>query len=753
MDRNTAHEALTTELGQIIDKEEHLYLLGRPVWGPPSFDPRQLTEQEYDMASVADKLLKQGGGIIILLHDEASEKSAYLLMLRLFSRFKTQKRKVQFINNQGSGLVTEEKIQKQSSFIFMPNAPRLADINEFLDRNWHSKVILASGLENEWQELFFDFQMPYFIHVMREPDIRTGHFENELRKIMAEEQTRLRRSDNLLSEAHFLTTVFDALAVPMPFPLMARVLGVTEVELARLLTSASGILYLIEQEKPPALLVTTKGTAVAKSFVDSFWGQNEERILDIYSGVIESSDSRQAMERHTVINLLRALIQRGRSIQARKTIDASEAKINDLLRYPRANAPELLSWGRIFHHLYKFQKARLIFERALNRYPDNLYLMHALAHMLGQWAADSGEEIQREARRRFNEALAIDKKNIPVWHSYANMERRLGNYDEARSLFTRALEEAPENLYLTVSLAALEIEADNLGRAEKLLAWATAREPLHLYANHLSAVLHSKKCEYDSAEKYFLKVTQLDPQNTATFNARAKMYLDRGQWRKAEHLANSAQKIKPDSIPNLHIMGKLRYEQNDLNKAKDIFEIILSIENGNVAALTALSQTELKLGNRERSNQLFEQASKIQPNNPIVYSAWAEAMLDSEPQKALDKLNMALLHGGGVPTRNILAKYWAAQGDLEHSRQIFRNCLKSAVGHEKIETLNTWAEVEARARQFDRALRRVDEALGMDDENSYTLLTKAFVLQSQGNHQESDRLQNKAQEVRNRPLG
>ena len=740
-------QSLLDELKQIIEREEHLYILGRPLWGIHFIDPLKLAEHRDKILALAEELEREGGGVIILSHDQASEKSTLLLLLRLLSALKQQKKQVRFLRPLTLPFLGLERVDGQPPFLLLLYAPQFPDLQEFLEEGWRGRVIFASGEEREWQEIMFRLSMPYRVYPLTQAEPESSRFTKDEKEAVSLEQEKYQKTTEDIREAYFMTVLFDALANPIPLSLLSRSLDLSPEQAEAVIDQAKGLIYWIKREKPPAFLVSTKGPAIAEAFLSAV--PDKELIINGYLKAINKANSGDTDERYAIIYLFKALIERGRHRWAKELIQKAEDKITEL--YTAGSSPEILRWGKIFHQLLLFEHSQKAFQKGLEREPNNHYLLHAFTYMLGDWAVRKREACY-QARQLFHQAKRLTPQNALVLHAEADMERKLKNYNEGRELFDQASSIEPGNLYFLVSRAALEMDAKNYAEAERLLLSVLKREPNYLYLNHLLGVVKSHSLNYTEAEEYFRRVLRLNPQSVETLNALGVMYRDRGHWKLAEQQFEKALKIKPDNIHTIHALGKLRAEMGRYEEAEEFFHRVCELDKDNVESYIELAAIRAKQNQIPEAEEYCRKAASIQSENPFIYTTWAEILM-SQPGRGEEVrrlIETALGYGGGIPTENVRAKFLAAQGDLPSARRRFEQTLEYAQGLERIITLNTWARVEAEAKDFSRARRCVEQARErrLDLLNSYTLMTWAFVLELQGKNDEAKNYKAEALKLR-----
>jgi len=701
-------DEIITELKEIEEEEAHLYLLGRPV--PPvfGFSPTELEEHCNKIIS----FLKDGGtGLLGLRYYEGQGELAALLLLLLYARLKKANKKVRLVNS-----LTAPFIDTDYPYILIDNALRFSNFIEFLESNSKGHIIIATGLVTEWEKV--TIPIPHYFYTIDKPI-------KEPCKIKVEVRDEIR-------DLYFLVCIFDAFGVPLPLSLLTKALNKDEDTTANLVDDARGFLYWIERESPPAILVSTKGEIVAWKMLKE--GLKEGDTISGYRRVINSIDPKDKKERYTVIKLFHAFIQKSCKQLAKKIYPEVGAHIDRIWR--EGTSVELLAWGKIFECLYMYPESQEVFKEGIKRDPKNIFLLHAYGYMLGRW------QKYDEARRIFRNGLKIEPKNIYLWQSWADMEGEKGEYEEARKLYSMAKGIDDKNIFVLVSFADLEARYGSYRMANALLNEAIRlSNGKSVYAYNVLGTMEARRGEYEKSLEAFKNALEIDPENIPTLNAMGMMYKERGHFEKALELFEEVLKIDPENLHTLNAIGELLGDKRRFEEAERYFKKILEIDPYNIKTLVSTGVMQNKKGNPDKAEALLREVLTLHPDNPYILSSLAEIYIEAgEFDEAEKWLKEALSRDrNNIPTLNSFGRLMTRMERVDDAREKFKRALKiwkySEGKKEFIEciiTYNTWANVEAKMGNIERAKELFEESLKLDPENAYTHHAYGSMLKEEG---------------------
>lgn len=758
-------------------------ILKRPVGAGPRLSLRVLERHRDEILRKAAGLEEQGGGLLLITHTEGQEPSVLLLLTLFIGRLKRQGKPVRLYR---SRLEPElPATLPDRGYLLVHQFPQCPGLLELLETDLTpGRVVIATGLREEWESL--QLHLPHLFYRLPEG---AEEGEQALNAVVQIELDGYRQMGPD-AKAYFLVALFDAWGIPLPFSLLARALNRDEDEVGVLVEKAhtQHLLSWIELEKPPALLVSTKSPLVARMMVGTIRseGKTEAEVLNEYATVIRAVDPEDKGERYTVLKLFQALlrgshqwetvrntwgIQESRRRWLLELIHRTDEAINQI--WQRGDATEHLLWGKLLEELRLFEESDRVFRDGLHHAPDNPFLLHAQAKMLGEWARfeslryPAADQAFREAARRMPE-------NPYVWQAWGVMEKERGNARQASGHFEQALQAAhatrrsSDTIYTLVAWADLEIERGNYAKAEALLNQAGELSPSSLYVPHLRGKMAFYQGNYPGAEEHLNGVLAIDPVNVPALNTLGDMALKRGHWKRAEQLLHQALRINPENIPTLHALGELWVERGDLaasvgedsealtcyGKAEERLLQILELELKNRHALVALGRLYTKWARLEperarKAEARLDEALRLHPTNKFALHVLGELKREQGAMEEAEQHFMRVLQQDreNLPALLSLADLYLTQGRRDEAQELLNRVGRDTGAiergefplptHELIRAYNMWAWVELKAEKREQALTHVEQAIEHDRENAYTHRTYAQILEAMGRDEDA----------------
>lgn len=321
------------------ERGEHLYTLERPVWGYHSLT-RAALRQHGDALLELALAMRQTGGILSVSYQEEQERDAITLLLLLLSTLRAQRASAGLIYPLAFPVIGISDIPQ--GYLLIHRAARIAGALNAMKQEstwWCDRIVIATGPADEWERLSSYLPIRNYPLSVSVPAV--------LNEVVDAECNLLTRHP-AAADAYALVAAFDALGVTLPFSLMARTVGLDEDEAGVLVEQARSLLYWVERERPPGLLVSTKGELVTWRTMEALHGRQTEEFLQQHQRrVLQSVNSNESEERHAVVGLFQSLVAKGRDSWAGQLV--TWGGLDAILR--EATAPERLAWSGILTHL------------------------------------------------------------------------------------------------------------------------------------------------------------------------------------------------------------------------------------------------------------------------------------------------------------------------------------------------------------------------------------------------------------------
>jgi len=191
---------------------------------------------------------------------------------------------------------------------------------------------------------------------------------------------------------------------------------------------------------------------------------------------------------------------------------------------------EAQSLERKGHHKWAREKLRA----ALERYPENVFLLTTLATLVGRWGDPN------EARALFERACAVTPASPVPLQARALMEERLGEFAAASSLFEAATEVDPTHAPVWQAWGLFSRRRGSVKEARRLFQRALAADPSHIQSLHALGHLERDAGRMPQARKAFESATELDALHTPSWQAWAELEWKEGNRSRSRRLFRRA---------------------------------------------------------------------------------------------------------------------------------------------------------------------------------------------------------------------
>jgi tetratricopeptide (TPR) repeat protein len=717
------------------------YLRGRPVWGPHLYDPETYAELRDQVIKEIRSLRKEGGVLVLPFQEDAERSLLIFLNILAGSLFSLGERPF-FSQFLGEPYLESPE---ESGIWLIHHAPRFKNVTMSLE-SWIAtdKVALATGIPEMWEQYYL--RMPFvWLSYFIDKKVDFGKEEAE-----AIGQTKHKiQEKNLFERAHLWVAMCDAWGVPLPLDLLASILKADADDLTPIVEEAyqKGILFWVEREKPAALLISTRSESYARKYVLEEVQRDNISLAD-YHHIWDSINPEEREERYVALKLFQTWLTNSRyrlSLSEKnfriKEIRGMIQKEWNLIKQIcfAGNASEELIWAQCLSQIGLYDLALEIFTQALEKSPENGFLLQAKAHMLSKWASINPQK-REDASGAFSQAAHVLMGNPYVWQAWGVFEAERGNGNGAEACFEKALQIDRRNLCSLVARADMNLERGFLAKVKDDLEKARAIAPQNLYVKHISGRLNFYSGKWTEAEKEWEQILTLENRNMHAIQSLGHMARERGQWDKARKYLERALNIDPENVPTLIEKALLEMDEVEfvppespgaiyekLQGGGELLNYALDIEPANPKVMVTLAVIERKMGKVSQSKERLTELVKIWPNNLYARHALALCFLEhGEREDALGHLQEIIRQSQG---KNLLpyitmAEISAKDGEKDRAKRlldetavIYKNISGYLPIHQKISALLERARLLLRIGYNKEAEKVLIEARGLDPEN------------------------------------
>ena len=269
--------------------------------------------------------------------------------------------------------------------------------------------------------------------------------------------------------------------------------------------------------------------------------------------------------------------------------------------------------GSIYSQLKQFDKAILLFDESIKRFPNCLEAYPNLANVL---VAKGRSDI---AKNILNKAIELNPKYLRPYSILAGLLVGEGNFKKAEFFLKKSLEINPKDINTLVNLGCVLKDSGNPKQAERFLKDALKINPSYDFAlTNLGAVLNELE-KFDEGEQYLRKSLTLNTSSSMALNNLGNILSNKKNNEEAELCYRKAIKIKSDFYLAYSNLGSLLSKQGKLVEAEKLTERAINLNPKFELAYVNLGTIKIDLDKLEEAEELFLSAIKINENFSYAY--------------------------------------------------------------------------------------------------------------------------------------
>ncbi len=670
---------------------EQLYQKGRPVWGPALYDLQTLAAIRQAVLEAAAPV-REIGGVLLLPYQPEAEASLLHLLTLLAGKFRWQRQAVAF-----SQFLAEPYLLLPAapvSYWFIHQAPLFQNLTLALEA-WlrPGRLAVLTGPAGYWEAQ--PPQVPYVtiaaLHDYVEPvEGLLAEFAREEKATLQDvAQSLAASSQDLLRQAHHWVALADAWGVPLPLELLARLLDADEDLLGEVIEDAfqRDILFWVEREKPPALLVASRGVNYARGYLQQ-QAAAPDLSLSSYQPLFTACQPKEQEERYALLKLVESWLAQDRCrhalgpgfhiTQVRALITHNWRRLQGLIR--AGSAAEALIWGQCLAQLGLYEQGNQVLTTALGQDARNPYLRQAQAHLLARWSQTDPRQ-EEAAAQAFAAACQVAPHNVYLWQARGVFEAERRNRREAEVCFARALSLDPGNIPTLTARADLYLELGEWEQAWQDIQRAQELAPQNVYTLHLLGRYHFCQGAWDQAQTAWQQLLALEKHNLFALQSLGHMARQRGQWTAAAAALEQAVALAPENVPVLHELALLALERQDapaLPQADLYLEQALAVAPGNPKLLLTRANLRLQQGQADQARDLARQVLNRWPASLPALHLLSRAYLALDQQAEAVSAFQSIInlsYGRNLHVYLTWADWARQQGDQTTAQRLLQTAL------------------------------------------------------------------------------
>ena len=269
--------------------------------------------------------------------------------------------------------------------------------------------------------------------------------------------------------------------------------------------------------------------------------------------------------------------------------------------------------GSIYSQLKQFDKAILLFDESIKRFPNCLEAYPNLANVLvAKGRIDAAKNI-------LNKVIELNPKYLRPYTILAGLLVGEGNFKKAEFFLKKALEINPKDINTLVNLGCVLKDSGNPKQAERLLKDALKINPSNNFAlTNLGAVLNELE-KFDEGERYLRKALTINSSSPMALNNLGNILSNKKNNEEAEICYRKAIEIKSDFSLAYSNLASLLTKQGKLVEAEKLTERAINLNPKFELAYVNLGTIKIDLDKLSEAEELFLSAIRINENYSYAY--------------------------------------------------------------------------------------------------------------------------------------
>ncbi|MBO8223068.1 tetratricopeptide repeat protein [Prochlorococcus marinus str. XMU1401] len=290
-------------------------------------------------------------------------------------------------------------------------------------------------------------------------------------------------------------------------------------------------------------------------------------------------------------------------------------EIYNLLIQNKIYDPRILNnLGSIYSQIKQIDKAILLFEESIKKFPDCIEAYPNLANVL------LAKGRSNTAKNILNKAIELNPKYLRSYSIMAGILVGEGNLQKAEFFLKKSLEINPKDINALVNLACVLKDSGNPKQAEKFLKDALKINPSFDFAlTNLGAVLNELE-KFDEGEQYLRKALSINSSSPMALNNLGNILSNKKNYKEAELCYRKAIEIKLDFSIAYNNLGSLLSKQGNLIEAEKFTQKAIDFNPKFELAYVNLGSIKIDLDKLKEAEELFLSAIEINEKYNYAYS-------------------------------------------------------------------------------------------------------------------------------------
>ncbi len=269
--------------------------------------------------------------------------------------------------------------------------------------------------------------------------------------------------------------------------------------------------------------------------------------------------------------------------------------------------------GSIYSNLKQFDKAILLYDESIKKFPNSLEAYINLANvMIVKGKIDIAKKI-------LNKVIELNPNYLKPYTNIAGIFVGEGDFEKAEFFLRKSLEISPKDINTLVNLGCVLKDLGNPKQAERFLRDALEINPKYDSALvNLGAVLNELG-KIDEGEQLLKNALKINPNSPMALNNLGNILSKKNKDKEAELCYRKAIELKSDFFLAYDNLGSLLSKQGNLIEAEKFTEKAINYNPKFKLAYVNLGSIKIDLDKLSEAEELFLKAIEIDKNYSYAF--------------------------------------------------------------------------------------------------------------------------------------
>ena len=308
-------------------------------------------------------------------------------------------------------------------------------------------------------------------------------------------------------------------------------------------------------------------------------------------------------------------------------------------------------------------------------------------------------------------ALELDPKSASAHSAMGNLHLRRGKIEDAGVEFKTAAELAPPRSPIRLKYAEFLGQSGKRQEADASLESMIGSVPDYLPAWNLRALNSLATKKYDEALAHLQNVLKVDGANFDARLIEGQIQLAKKDGKKAVEILDALDKTYENVPPAKYFLARAHLLNGDIGQANTALSQAIAIDAAYAEAIILRAEIDLRAGNANQAIDSLGELVKKRPNLTQAQLLLAGAyQAAGQIERAVAIMQEEVRRSPQSPQAQwLLSILLQQQGKVEEARAGFDKL--NEIAPQNLQSLSQLVKMDVAAKDFDGALKRIDERL------------------------------------------